>query len=173
MNTEEVSQAIRKILPRYLCPNYFMQVSEFPLTANGKIDKEALLNLYNCREDITAEEYLPRSKTEKIISRFFCEILELKKVNIYSSFFDIGGNSLMATKLISSINAYFNITLEISSIFSNQSINELAKHTIYVRIKCCKDGNHEPIIADLNDQEIEYVYDMIATQRMDEENVKS
>jgi amino acid adenylation domain-containing protein len=88
-------------LPANMIPQYFVQLEEVPLTAGGKLDRDALPN----PQKQTRGEYVaPQNELEKTIARIWKEILNRDKVGINDNFFEIGGNSLGILKLRNRLN---------------------------------------------------------------------
>ena len=99
----ELRSYVRKQLPDYMLPAAFMILDEFPLTANGKLDRQAL----PVPQDMPAEEgseYMPpRSELEQQLAQIWVDVLKLERVGIHDNFFDLGGHSLLATQVVSRV----------------------------------------------------------------------
>lgn len=114
---------IQRKLPAYLIPDSFVQVEQFKLTSNGKIDRSALssirVNSNNKFED-------PHTSYQKKLVEIFKSILKLDKVGINDNFFELGGDSLYAIQL--QIEA-FNQGLEFSykDIFTYPTVKQLSE----------------------------------------------
>ena len=96
------SRALAERLPAYMVPAAVVVIDALPLTANGKLDKRAL----------PAPEYpaligiAPRSRaTEEILAGIYAQVLGLERVGVDDSFFDLGGDSLSAMRVIAAVNA--------------------------------------------------------------------
>jgi len=88
-------------LPNYMIPVSFVSVPKIPLTPNGKVDHQALLDSQS-QETQNRDEYVaPRDESETILCKLWGEILKLDRVGIDDDFFAIGGHSLLAAKLFS------------------------------------------------------------------------
>lgn len=118
---------LRKILPSYMIPSIWVMANRLPLNQNGKVDKSVLLPILRKRPDMKTIFVAPLSKVEKEISQIWQEILLLNSVGIDDNFFDLGGNSLMAVRVIQQINSKMNLKLPIVFIYANPSIKQLAK----------------------------------------------
>ncbi|SHF43843.1 amino acid adenylation domain-containing protein, partial [Seinonella peptonophila] len=126
--TEEAGLDWRSILkhhlPEYMIPAMFIELEEFPLTTNGKIDRHAL-PAPDWQQ--TSQEYeVPITPIEEWLSQVWSEYLKLSQVSTIANFFTLGGHSLLATRLISRINQAFGLQLPLRSIFEAPTIRELA-----------------------------------------------
>ncbi len=115
---------MKEKLPTYLIPNYFMQLDQFKLTSNGKIDRKALPTPKTENNVIKVN---PKNKTEKILKNIYEKILKQDDISTASNFFELGGDSLSAINLSMQIYNKFNIQIGIKDIFNAPTIIELAK----------------------------------------------
>ncbi len=115
---------LSKMLPDYMVPSYFVQLNTLPLTSNGKIDRKALPYPVI---DSTESYVAPRNELEKDLTEIWSDVLNVKKVGITDNFFSLGGDSIVAIRLISAINKTLNTNIKISDLFANQSIADLSK----------------------------------------------
>jgi len=112
-------------LPEYMVPTILVKMENFPITPNGKIDKKALPD--PDRNDLSTNEYVaPRNKTEQRLAEIWQKLLHTEKVGIHDNFFEIGGNSLIATRLMSKIEKSFKLKFPISVLFKAPTIEELS-----------------------------------------------
>ena len=113
---------LKEKLAEYAIPNYIIQLDKFPLTPNGKIDKEKLPTNF-----LSKAEYIePRDEFEQKLSDIFKKIFMIKKVGIDDNFFDLGGDSLTAIKFqIEALNQGLKITY--ADIFSKPTIRKLSE----------------------------------------------
>ncbi len=93
---KELKEALSEKLAEYMVPQYFVFLKEMPLTPNGKVNVRALPMPESDRRDGT----LPRTETEKLFCKIFAEILKTDDVYADDNFFEIGGSSLTATRII-------------------------------------------------------------------------
>ncbi|MDQ1353900.1 MAG: hypothetical protein QG657_4209, partial [Acidobacteriota bacterium] len=113
-------------LPDYMIPSHFIVISEIPLTANGKIDKKALFALEG--GIVTGVEYVPPTNdVEKKLADLWSEILIRERVGINDNFFDLGGQSLKAMRLITRIKEVFNVKIPLTVLFQLGAIKGIAQ----------------------------------------------
>ena len=111
-------------LPYYMIPKVFQKMDEFPLTPNGKINKKALPKVTLSVEE--KQWVSPRNEIDEFICSQLKEILHVTKINILDSFIDLGGDSLVAVRLSTSISSHFAITLSVKDIFTHATIKDLS-----------------------------------------------
>ncbi|SFK99920.1 non-ribosomal peptide synthetase [Brevibacillus centrosporus] len=121
----DLRRFIGERLPDYMIPGAFVILEEIPLTTNGKIDKR-LLPPPNSELHTDNGYSAPRSETEKSIAKIYSQLLQIKKIGINDNFFEIGGNSLVATQLISRIRDLFQVDLLFSKLFNNPTVAKLS-----------------------------------------------
>ncbi|WP_080283458.1 non-ribosomal peptide synthetase, partial [Clostridium botulinum] len=121
-----IKEELKKSLPYYMIPSYFIKLEKMPLTLNGKIDRKKLLNIQDDTNINTVYE-APRNKTEEKLVKVWSEVLDVKKVGINDDFFDLGGHSLKATVLMSKIHKELKREIPLKEIFKSPTIKELSK----------------------------------------------
>lgn len=116
---------LEKSLPSYMVPSSYVTMDEFPLNVNGKIDRNALpAPIW----ESTQKEYVaPRTELEKTLEALWCEIFGVEKIGIHESFFDLGGDSLTAARMVSKMRDKITQEIPLSAIFEAVSIAELAE----------------------------------------------
>ncbi|GAB32431.1 non-ribosomal peptide synthetase [Gordonia otitidis] len=111
-------------LPEYLVPRKIVIVDNFVLTAAGKVDRQALPPV---DFDDETPHVAPRTQIETLISDVFCDVLGTSRVSVVSDFFDLGGNSLSATKVAARVGTVLDRTIPVRMIFEHPSVAELAR----------------------------------------------
>ncbi|QIS09677.1 non-ribosomal peptide synthetase [Nocardia arthritidis] len=123
LDGREVRRFAAERLPEFMVPAVVMVLDSLPLTANGKLDREALPD----PEFASGAEYrAPSTIQEQILAELFAEILELDRVGVDDSFFALGGHSLLATRLASRIRAVLGVEVPIRTIFDAPTVAKLA-----------------------------------------------
>lgn len=121
INASELKEFLNKSLPHYMIPSKLIEVSEFPLNINGKIDKRALIGSGNELKD-QIQYVAPRSKLEEKIAQIWSNILNVDNISIDDDFFSMGGHSLQATQLINELYKEFNVDISLIDFFENPKI---------------------------------------------------
>ncbi|NEQ40109.1 MAG: amino acid adenylation domain-containing protein [Okeania sp. SIO3I5] len=114
-------------LPKYMLPNGYVMLSEFPLTPNGKVDRKKLPN--PDISNLSQTEYVaPKSETEQQIAEVWQDVLQLEKVGIYDNFFEIGGNSLLLIKVSAKLQKILKIQLQVVDLLKYPTIYILSQY---------------------------------------------
>ena len=154
-------------LPPYMSPAAFVMIEALPLMPNGKVDRKALPLLAPQRPALDASFEAPRSLLEKSVAEVWLDLLKLDRVGIHDNFFEVGGHSLMAAKLISNLRRNLNVELNLIDVFQSPTIARLAE-LIYQRQT---EGEAEDELASLL-AEIENLSEEEAQQKVAEELAK-
>nr|WP_281365172.1 phosphopantetheine-binding protein [Phytohabitans houttuyneae] len=85
-------------LPGYMVPQAFQLIDAVPLTPNGKVDRKALPNPTGARPDGTPAYAPPASATERAVAEVWAQVLDIDRVGVDDSFFDLGGTSLLVVR---------------------------------------------------------------------------
>jgi amino acid adenylation domain-containing protein len=127
--TTELRRFLKTKLPEYMLPSAFVLVAAFPLTPNGKVDRQALPAADIARPALEEAFLAPRNPTEAILADIWADVLRLERVGIHDNFFDLGGHSLLATQLISRVRDRMQIELPLRQLFEAPTVAELAAIT--------------------------------------------
>ncbi|WP_162309046.1 non-ribosomal peptide synthetase [Brevibacillus antibioticus] len=123
---QDVKEYLAQKLPVYFVPAYAVRLDQLPLTANGKINRKALVRP-DYKEQVMVEYVAPRNEQEANITRIWQEVLGVERVGIKDDFFQLGGNSIKAIQISSALFKQ-NLQLDIRDTFQYPCISELAPH---------------------------------------------
>lgn len=123
---QELEAFLQQKLPDYMRPRAIVLLDEFPLTANGKIDRRAL-PLPKIEAERETEFVPPRTPTETVIAKIITEVLGRERVGIHDNFFALGGHSLLVIKVISRMGEKLGVELPVKSLFESPTVAELAE----------------------------------------------
>ena len=133
VNVAELKGFLSTLLPSYMIPTYFIQVTNIPLTANGKVNKKALPKPWDIySKEVSHEKAEELGDHGKVLFTLLTEELKHHNFNHTQGFFDIGGDSLHAIGFISLIKTKFEIDEDLEQsilehLFMNSSIKDVAQ----------------------------------------------
>src|SRR5690606_38001316 len=139
----EIRNHLAKLLPTYMLPAHYLQLDVMPLTTNGKIDKKMLPVPTGINSSGEAH-VTPTNDIERQLVNIWQEVLGKDKVGINDNFFDLGGHSLTAIRLIARIKKEFSIELNIKDVFAEPTIETLAdiiNNDIWLQSSLDEDGD--------------------------------
>jgi amino acid adenylation domain-containing protein len=112
-------------LPWFMVPSQFVVLTQFPLTPNGKIDRRNL-PAPEARPNVTQTYQAPRNRDEQSLAAIWQEVLSLKQVGIDDDFFELGGDSLSATRAFARTNQSFGACLTLREMLDHPTIRGIA-----------------------------------------------
>lgn len=124
----EIKDILGKQLPSYMIPNEFIPVDSIPVTSNGKVDSAALaLQAEEYLNSITPEEEdIPLSQYEQVIRDIWSQVLQCRIPSLDRDFFQMGGHSLLLTKLYNRLCEHFPNKFSLSELYINNTVRKLA-----------------------------------------------
>ena len=126
INKRELRTYLQNKLPLYMIPNYYVEVEKIPLTTNGKVDRKSLPEVSDA--DMTRSQYIaPCNDVERMLSKIWQDVLQVKTISITDDFFELGGHSIKAINIISEIQKEFDLKIKIADLFQYSTIQELAE----------------------------------------------
>jgi amino acid adenylation domain-containing protein/FkbM family methyltransferase len=118
---------LRERLPQYMVPSAFAMMERFPLTANGKIDRQAFPSVSGDHSRAAQDPAEPQTETEKALAAIWKDLLNVEKVGLNDDFFDLGGHSLLAIRLISQLRSAFGVDVGLRSLFDRPTVGGLSE----------------------------------------------
>ncbi len=119
---EELRRFLKDKLPNYMVPSAFVILDKIPLLPNGKVDRRHLPI-----PEIDKTRYCaPRNALEQQVTKIWEKVLGISPIGIHDNFFDIGGHSLLAVKLLSLIEKHLDKHLPLITLFQAPTIAQLA-----------------------------------------------
>lgn len=132
-------------LPNYMAPTGWMEVAEFALTPNGKIDRKRLPEFAG--NQISASQTVsPRTKYEIEIAERWKSALRLPEVGITDDFFSVGGHSLLAMRLLGGVRSKYNVEVSLASFFEEPTIQALAARVEKLLAEHCAKKEHGEVV---------------------------
>ena len=121
----ELREALKSQLPDYMVPSLFMFMDTFPLTPNGKIDRNAFPAPEADGRDVDGEYLAPRNETEERLAGIWAEVLRVKRVGVNTDFFELGGDSLKVAQVATRIRATFGVDIPLRAAFEHRTVASL------------------------------------------------
>ena len=114
-------------LPSVMVPSHVVILAELPLTPNGKVDRKALPA--PARQDVAMRPMAkgPRTRTEELVLGVFREVVGRTDAGVFDNFFDLGGHSLMAVRLMSRLRTVTGVDLPLRNLFERPTAAGLAE----------------------------------------------
>ncbi len=122
----ELKQFLAQRLPDYMIPSAFVVLRALPTTTSGKVDRKALPAPDWTSTAAQGEFVAPRPGAEQQLAAIWSEVLALERIGAHDNFFDLGGNSLVALRLVARVRAAFSIDLPLVALFAAPTVAGLA-----------------------------------------------
>ncbi len=124
----ELRRHLRAQLPDYMVPAVFVRLERMPLLPSGKVDRRALPVPERVRQDGERSFVAPRTPAEEVLAGIWASVLGLDRVGALDGFLDLGGHSLLGTRLLSRVRSVFGVELPLGALFEYSTVAELAAH---------------------------------------------
>ncbi len=128
LTDEALRRYLREKLPEYMIPSAFVLLDEIPLTPNGKINRQALLALARTGDENRGSLVAPRDALELRIARLWEEVLNVQPISITDNFFERGGHSLLAVRMMAQLSRQIERELPLALILQKQTVQDLATY---------------------------------------------
>jgi amino acid adenylation domain-containing protein len=124
-SSAELREHLKCSLPEYMVPSLFVVLEALPLTPNGKVDRKALPKPGARLARNTEGSDDPRTDAEILLAQIWSEVLGVPRVGLHDNFFDLGGHSLMITRVLSRLRESLQIELPMKSLFEAPTVASL------------------------------------------------
>ncbi len=124
---DELRAELAARLPDYMMPSAFVALAALPLTETGKVDRLALPAPGRARP-LSSPPASPRTAVERALAEIWQDVLELDAVGIHDDFLLLGGDSLLASKILARVERAFGVELQPSALLRAATIAEMAAH---------------------------------------------
>jgi natural product biosynthesis luciferase-like monooxygenase protein/amino acid adenylation domain-containing protein/non-ribosomal peptide synthase protein (TIGR01720 family) len=116
---------LKSHLPNYMIPRAMLWLNQLPLTRNGKLDHAALPSVAEQKEGLYIA---PRNDTEKMVCAIFADVLsvDLERVSIQDDFLQLGGDSILAVRLVNQLATQASIKISLADLFQSKTIEAIA-----------------------------------------------
>jgi len=123
----ELRGFLKDKLPEHMVPAVFVLLDAFPLTTNGKVNRQALPTPDDRRPELDQVFVACRTPTEELLAAIWSQVLGVERVGIYDNFFQLGGHSLLATQVVSRIREAFKLEMPLRRLFEAPTVAGLAE----------------------------------------------
>ena len=128
IETDKLRDYLKKSIPEFMIPRFFMQIDKLPMNLSGKVNMRMLHEIVE-GTNVKVKYVEPRNPIEKVILETWKDVLAIEKISIYDNFFDIGGDSMRAIKIVSKLTAEY--TISVNDIFEYKTISSIAENVRY------------------------------------------
>jgi amino acid adenylation domain-containing protein/non-ribosomal peptide synthase protein (TIGR01720 family) len=122
----ELRAYLKERVPEYMIPAAVVLVAALPLTPHGKLDRRAL-PAPDSRLDLSASFVAPRIPSEELLAQIWADVLGLAQVGVHDNFFEFGGHSLLAIRIIARVREIFQVNLPLRCLFEAPTVAGLAQ----------------------------------------------
>lgn len=137
----ELRNYLSRFLPYYMVPAHFIKMEYFPLNPNGKVDYNRLPNPIGIRPNLEIAYSAPSDELEVTLAKIWEEVLKISGIGRHDSFFELGGDSLLAMQVLNRLRKSLQMDIQYKIIYEERTIEELSK---YIRLEKGKKEFHLP-----------------------------
>ncbi|GII62136.1 hypothetical protein Skr01_22210 [Sphaerisporangium krabiense] len=164
LDVDALREHLAERLPAYMIPSYFVHLPELPLNSSGKVNRRALPD----PEPLSAGGPVaqPRTETERVlVQEIMGPLLRNERIGVGDDFFQLGGNSLQAAQLISSINRRFKVRISLADFFLSPTPAHIAGIVDAQRMDSMSEDELLAMLESMSEEEVS-----AASARLEEEN---
>ncbi|HUF34974.1 MAG TPA: amino acid adenylation domain-containing protein, partial [Gemmatimonadales bacterium] len=122
----ELRRALGERLPEYMVPSAFVALERLPLTANGKVDRQALPEPEGERPQLATPYARTRTPVEDVLAALWQELLGVETVGRHDNFFELGGDSILATRIVARVRTATGADLALGDLFAAPTVAGMA-----------------------------------------------
>ncbi|PHM60990.1 non-ribosomal peptide synthetase [Xenorhabdus ishibashii] len=145
----ELRQQLTQYLTDYMLPSAFVTLEAFPLTPNGKLDRQAL-PAPDSSAVVTQGYEPPQGRIETALAQIWQELLGLERISRHDTFFELGGHSLMVVRLITRIQEQFRVNIPLTELFTSPTLAVQANVIFSAQMNVVGENELASIQDDLN-----------------------
>lgn len=131
--TTEMRSHLTGSLPSYMVPTLFVPLEAIPKTPSGKVNRRALPVPEADRSQLDRPYVAPRNEVEQVLAELWARLLGVDRVGMNDGFFDMGGHSLLAIRLLSRVREVLDAELPLSDLFARPTVAAMAKAVVEAR----------------------------------------
>jgi acyl carrier protein len=130
-----IRQALRATLPDHMVPAHLVLLDTMPLNATSKVDRTALPRPGRTRPELETSFEAPRTPIEEMLSRIWTEVLGLDRVGVHDGFLELGGDSLLAARVVSRVLDALDVDVPVRALLESPTVAAMAMVVIARRIE--------------------------------------
>ena len=134
-----------------MIPWAFVTLAALPLTETGKIDRRALPAPGSARPELDSPFVAPRTPIEEGLAAIWAAVLGLDAVGVDDSFFELGGDSLRATRVLTRVRDAFQVELPLHQLFETPTVAGLAVGILHSRAERAQDAEFADLLSELEE----------------------
>jgi acyl carrier protein len=150
MTVNDLQNYLMKQLPAYMVPSAIVFLEALPLNSNGKIDRRKLPPPDSIRSEHEKRLVAPRNSLEEVVVAIWSKVLGIEQISIYDDFFALGGDSLLATRVTSSLRTSLAVEIPLRNFFEATTVAQLAE--IIMQLKQQNATSQTPALRKLSRQ---------------------
>jgi amino acid adenylation domain-containing protein len=127
LNISDIRNSLKQNLAEHMMPKAFVILKALPLNVNGKVDRHALPEAEQTRQQLDIEFIVPTSQVETQLVEIWQQLLSMESIGVKDNFFDLGGTSLLALQMLREIEQRFAQKLPLATFLKAATVEELAK----------------------------------------------
>ncbi|MCK4259967.1 MAG: amino acid adenylation domain-containing protein, partial [Halanaerobiales bacterium] len=131
--TTELREYLAKKLPKYMIPSFFIKLEKMPVTLNGKVDRKALPKPDGQKKSF-AKYVAPETEIEKQLAKIWSEVLGVEKIGINDNFYELGGHSIKAIKIVTKTNQE-KLNISVRDILTYETIAKICNEVVLEQTK--------------------------------------
>lgn len=164
LQVSTLRRSLAEMLPSYMLPAVFVMLESLPVTGSGKVDRRALPEPDAARPDLESPFFAPRTPNEQELATIWSEVLDLDHVGIHDNFLELGGDSLLASQVISRVIGTFRVELPLRSLFEAPTVADMAVAITQSQAKVAKPEDIERLLAELEALSAEEAKQLLAEE---------
>ena len=151
-------------LPIYMIPSSFVIMNTLPILPNGKVDRGSLPSPGSGRPELENPFMPPRTPAEEALAEIWVEVLGLDEVGISDHFLELGGNSLLASQVISRVIKTFKVEVPLRSLFESPTVADMAVVILQNQAKEAQQEDLDRMLAELEALSVDEATQLLADE---------
>jgi amino acid adenylation domain-containing protein len=123
----DLKARLKEKAPDFMVPSEFVFLDSLPLTPSGKVDRLRLPDPDKAGREPEELYVAPRTQTERALAKIWADVLDIQRVGIHDNFFEIGGHSLLFTRMTLRARSRFQVELSMRQLFQSPNIATIAR----------------------------------------------